>query len=1068
MAWSGYFMFGGTELINATRTEAYARHLGVQWFRPVYNEAALPWLLDEAEYTTPLQDDAPWTDPDNLDSYDFYGAYPLEVTGIEDGTTDATVTESVVDGGYIGRTRKKTRTVVYSAILAGASECAVEYGMRWLRGVLTGGPCFNQSYGACGGADLCYLACPPIIDDVEPKVVRGPWAVDRANLSANPAIEVSGADGWSSSDAAKYPVSASTVEPIGGTRSILSARIADLLAATNLVVNPNLNGGSILGWNGNNGALYPIALDTTAPISGSHSVLATRTATSPSANAASINLINGSGGTYFPVVAGQPVTASIDVKCEQADRIVTFYCEWLNGGTSLGIDTSTNYRLWGTGAANQVNRVNVTGIPAAGATQMRLYCSVFTKSGNALTGERVWFDNLRVSTGPGTLNSTNNHPNPGLTQGTLTYWNTASGTLYPTTVDAASAMTGTYSALQTRASTLSRFTASMVLGGAATPGSNIPCTPGTPVYAAVDIKAELAGRRCQTYFQWFDVAGASLGNSPLGTFVPLTAGAVVRVTQSATPPAGAVMCRAVFSSEVTDLSNATLGERTWYDNAYVGADPTTPAFHGGMSPDGTYVYRWTGGSTASTSQRWAVTGTEQADATYFDGSTPATSQYVYTWTGAANASTSRRSAVSDSTAASLTLAPSAASPSFAVTAGTPVTFSVDVKVERADRQVSGRFAWIGAGVSTPVTIPAGPPGSVVRLVVTATPPEGVTTCQPVVSVTSGTGLPLVGERVWFDHLVVERGQTDGSYFDGDTPDTAITSHLWTGAAGASTSERSAPTYITEPVPTAEDCYNRIGRSLHEVTCTVGPTVTQKLEMVNGGAVWQVTWTMVAANPAEFGVEKPLILGFLDPDVDIPYYGGVVPPGGDFDENGNVQTDAPCAAAVFRPIYDPTCALLSAPPAVPSVIPMCFSFPVNFLRTSFTIPREEIPLWTTVTPVVSLTTKTAEARSVRVRFYADMFDTGDPSQDPCNYCGDVVFSYVPPSSTIVLDCADREVYIDQPGIGRRRADALVTNSKGEPFEWPEFSCGYGYVVTVDMPQQMTQRPIVDLSLVPRMV
>lgn len=438
MAWSGYFMFGGTELINATRTEAYAKHFGVQWFRPVYNEPYLDWLLDEPRYTTPLQDDAPWTDPDNLDSYDFYGVYPLEVTGIEDGTTDATVVESVVDGGFIGRTRKKTRTVVYSAILVGASECAVEYGMRWLRGMLTGGPCFNQSYGTCGGADLCYLACPPIMDNSE--------------------------------------------------------------------------------------------------------------------------------------------------------------------------------------------------------------------------------------------------------------------------------------------------------------------------------------------------------------------------------------------------------------------------------------------------------GTEDA----------------------------------------------------------------------------------------------------------------------------------------------------------------------------------------------QTCYNRIGRSLHEVTTTVGPTVTQKLEMINGGSVWQVTWTMVAANPAEFGVAKQLIVGFLDPAVDVPYFGGVLPPGGDFDENGNVQTDSPCAVPVFRPVYDPLCGLLAAPPDVPSVVPMCFSFPVNYLRTSFTIPREEIPLWTTVTPVIQVSTKTAEVRSVRVRFYADLFDTGDPSQDPCNFCGDVVFSYIPPSSTIVLDCADRAVYIDQPGIGRRRADALVTNSKGEPFEWPEFSCGYGYVVTVDMPQQMTQRPIVDLSLVPRMV
>lgn len=436
MAWSGYFMFGGTEIINATRTEEYARHLNIGWFRPIYNEAGLPWLLGENPYTTPLQDDAPWTDPDNLDTYDFFGVYPLDITGIEDSTVEATVTESVVDGGYIGRARKKSRVSVFQCVLTGASECAVEAGFRWLRSVLTGGPCFNQMYGSCGGTELCYLACPPIFTDVD-------------------------------------------------------------------------------------------------------------------------------------------------------------------------------------------------------------------------------------------------------------------------------------------------------------------------------------------------------GIGPL------------------------------------------------------------------------------------------------------------------------------------------------------------------------------------------------------------------------------------------------------------------------------------------------ECYTKIGRSLHEVTVTSGPQITQKLEMVNGGAAWVVTWTMTAANPAEFGVEKPLVVGFLDPEVEVPYVGGILPEGGSFDDNGFVQTEPVCPVTTFRPVYDPLCSLLMAPPDVPSVVPTCFSFPVNFRRTSFTVPRQEIPLWTTVVPVIALTTKLVEARSVRIRFYADVFDTGNPSNDPCNFCGDVVFSYIPPRSTIVLDCADREVYIDQPGIGRRRADALVSDSSGEPFEWPEFSCGFGYVVTVDMPQQQTDRPILDLSLVPRM-
>jgi hypothetical protein len=52
--------------------------------------------------------------------------------------------------------------------------------------------------------------------------------------------------------------------------------------------------------------------------------------------------------------------------------------------------------------------------------------------------------------------------------------------------------------------------------------------------------------------------------------------------------------------------------------------------------------------------------------------------------------------------------------------------------------------------------------------------------------------------------------------------------------------------------------------------------------------------------------------------------------------------------------------------------------------------------------------------------------------------------------------------------RRRADSLVSDSDGNPFEWPQFSCGFGYVVTVDTPQQGAVAPAVDLSLVPRVI
>ena len=267
---------------------------------------------------------------------------------------------------------------------------------------------------------------------------------------------------------------------------------------------------------------------------------------------------------------------------------------------------------------------------------------------------------------------------------------------------------------------------------------------------------------------------------------------------------------------------------------------------------------------------------------------------------------------------------------------------------------------------------------------------------------------------------------------------------------------------------ADECYARLGRSMHDVTTTVGPVVTAKMDLTDGGCAWSVTWTMVAANPAEFGVEKPIVVGFLDPAVEIPYYGGIIPDGGLYDTSGHVDDDPVCPVSVYSPVYDPTCDLLSPPPAVPTIVPTCFDFPANFRRFSFTIPRADIPLWEQVVPVIKLTTKSVEARNVRLRFYADTFDTGSADTDPCNFCGDIVISYMPPSSTLVIDGADHDIYLDSAGIGRRRADALATDSTGKPMDWPEFSCGFGYVVTVDMPQQQTSRPIVDLALVSRIL
>src|SRR5262245_40253492 len=125
MAWDGFFSYAGQEVINASRTEAYTRNAGVGWLQGCSGTTDLGPMLGE-QYTSPMIDPAPWADPDAPESYDFYGVYPLGVTGLEDSTRQAVVTESIGDGGVAGRIRHATRTVVFSVALVGGSDCACD------------------------------------------------------------------------------------------------------------------------------------------------------------------------------------------------------------------------------------------------------------------------------------------------------------------------------------------------------------------------------------------------------------------------------------------------------------------------------------------------------------------------------------------------------------------------------------------------------------------------------------------------------------------------------------------------------------------------------------------------------------------------------------------------------------------------------------------------------------------------------------------------------------------------------------------------------------------------------
>lgn len=261
------------------------------------------------------------------------------------------------------------------------------------------------------------------------------------------------------------------------------------------------------------------------------------------------------------------------------------------------------------------------------------------------------------------------------------------------------------------------------------------------------------------------------------------------------------------------------------------------------------------------------------------------------------------------------------------------------------------------------------------------------------------------------------------------------------------------------------CMFTYQRSLRDVGITVGPVITAKRTATDGSTMWVVTWTMVAGNPYEFGPEQPLINGFMDPTVDVPFFGGVVPEGGSFDEDGELQSDVLCAQPTYQPVVDPLCALITPPPPPPTVALDCFDFPDQFLRRQYVIPPQYTPLWNDQVPRFDIYAP-ADVRNMRVRFYTDVRGTGDPSDDPCNYCSEFTVSYIPANSTLVIDASEHRAYMITPGGTQKRADHLIHGAEG-PFDWPALTCGIGYIVTVDMDEDQAP-PVLDMSLYARMV
>ncbi|MGW4731846.1 hypothetical protein ACWEQC_22230 [Streptomyces shenzhenensis] len=157
-----YMTLGGVEVANHARLAVYLETVGSSLTSASVCrcDTLTAEAVGDLPYTTPAEDEAPWYDPDVPESKDFAGLLVLDVDGLDTHPVRRSVTNAVTGGGSFGPARPMPRTLTVTAVLLGATCCAVDYGLHWLAEVLTG-----CTTGQCEGDCLTLFNCCPEEDE---------------------------------------------------------------------------------------------------------------------------------------------------------------------------------------------------------------------------------------------------------------------------------------------------------------------------------------------------------------------------------------------------------------------------------------------------------------------------------------------------------------------------------------------------------------------------------------------------------------------------------------------------------------------------------------------------------------------------------------------------------------------------------------------------------------------------------------------------------------------------------------------------------------------------------------
>jgi hypothetical protein len=136
--YEGYLRIGAEEVVNTHRASAYAAAAGLPWVQGCSQCTSIVAGVGH-EYETPLLDanrgdPPPWWDG-SMDAAEFCGVIGMSVANADDSTRQIAVLSGAAGAGHFGALRFGVRAMVVRALAVAASDCALGYGLEWLRGV---------------------------------------------------------------------------------------------------------------------------------------------------------------------------------------------------------------------------------------------------------------------------------------------------------------------------------------------------------------------------------------------------------------------------------------------------------------------------------------------------------------------------------------------------------------------------------------------------------------------------------------------------------------------------------------------------------------------------------------------------------------------------------------------------------------------------------------------------------------------------------------------------------------------------------------------------------------------